>query len=109
MSNLRSLTLSLAAPRAGSDQSWLPGLLHVAAAASVWPVLGGAAFVAGLLMASLASFVVFLPMVTLALNGGEPLAAGAEAPALTPRAQAVLLGLWTLAAWGFAALSTLTV
>jgi len=52
--------------------------------------------------------VVFLPMVTLTLNGGEPLAAGAEAPALTQGAQAVLLGLWTLAAWGFAAVSTVS-
>ena len=60
---------------------------------------------AGLLLATLASFVVFLPLTALALNGGQPISAEAPAPALSARSQAVLLGLWTVTAWAGAGLA----
>ena len=60
--------------------------------------------VAGLLVASIASFLVYVPMTALALNGGEPLSEAAPAPSLTSPAYAVLLGLWTASAWLAAAL-----
>ena len=82
-----------------ADQPWLPGLPHVAAALATYFVFGGRACVSGLLLATLASFVVYLPVTALALNGGQAIAEDAQAPVLPVRAQAVLLGLWTLTAW----------
>jgi hypothetical protein len=89
-----------------ADQPWLPGLPHVAAALATYFVFGGQACVTGLLLATLASFVVYLPVTALALNGGRAIAADAPAPALTMRAQLVLLGLWTVTAWAGAALGS---
>ncbi len=57
----------------------------------------------GLLLATLASFVVYLPVTALALNGGRAIAPDAPAPALTLRVRMVLLVLWTLTAWAGAA------
>jgi hypothetical protein len=84
---------------ARSDRPWLPGLPHVIVACATWPVFGGSACVTGLLLASLASFVVYLPLTALTLNHGEAISEDAVAPVLTPRAQAVLLGLWSATAW----------
>jgi hypothetical protein len=88
-----------------TDQPWLPGLLHIAAALATCFVFGAQAFVTGLLLATLASFVVFLPLTALALNGGKAITENMSAPALTAKAQLVLFGLWTLTAWGGAALA----
>ena len=88
-----------------SDQPWLPGLPHVAAALATLLVFDGAACVTGLLLATLASFVVYLPVTALALNGGRAIAADGPAPVLPMAAQVVLLGLWTLTAWAGAALA----
>jgi hypothetical protein len=88
-----------------ADQPWLPGLPHVAAALATYFVFGGQACVTGLLLATLASFVVYLPVTALALNGGRPIEAEAAAPVLTARAQVMLLGLWTLTAWAGAGLT----
>jgi hypothetical protein len=88
-----------------ADSPWLPGLPHIAAALAAYFVFGGQACVAGLLLATPASFVVYLPVTALALNGGQAIAEDAPAPALTLRAQVVLLVAWTLTAWGGAALA----
>ncbi len=88
-----------------AGQPWLPGLPHVAAALATYFAFGGQACVTGLLMATLASFVVYLPLTALTLNGGRPIEADAPAPVLTTRAQIVLLGLWTATAWAGAALT----
>ena len=87
------------------DGAWFPGLPHVLAAMASWFVYGGAACAAGLLMASFVSFVVWLPLVALALNNGEPLAMEAAAPALTPNAKRALFVLWTATAWLAAAIA----
>src|ERR1700761_3078937 len=87
-----------------TDQPWLPGLPHVAAALAAYFVFGAQACVTGLLLATLASFVVYLPVTALTLNDGRPIAPDASAPVLTTRAQLVLLGLWTVTAWAGAAL-----
>lgn len=89
-----------------ADRPWLPGLPHAAAGVATYFVFGIQACVAGLLLATLASFVIYLPLTALALNGGQALAADAPAPALTARAQVLLLGLWALTAWAGAGLST---
>jgi hypothetical protein len=86
-----------------SDKAWLPGLLHTIAACAAAPVLGIAPAVTGLLMATLVSFIVYLPLTVLALNGGEALSEDAEAPAVTPAARVALLVLWTATAWTVAA------
>jgi hypothetical protein len=88
-----------------ADQPWLPGLPHVAAALATYFVFGGQACVTGLLLATLASFVVYLPVTALTLNGGRPILADAPVPSLTVKAQAALLGLWTVTAWVGAALA----
>ena len=87
-----------------SDGAWLPGVFHVVAACAAAPVLGIAPAVTGLLMATLVSFIVYVPLTVLALNGGEALAEDAEAPALTPGARLTLLVLWTVTAWAAAAM-----
>ena len=62
-----------------------------------------------LVIAVLASFMVYVPLTVLALNGGGALAEDAPVPALTARAYAVLLVLWTTTAWlGAAAAPHLT-
>lgn len=90
---------SIVALRPAAGGAWFPGLPHAAAAVATWPVFGGSACLAGLLMASLVSFVMWLPLVALALNDGKPLAEGTEAPALTVGARWALFGLWTATAW----------
>ncbi len=88
-----------------SARPWLPGLPHALAGVATWAVFGGSACITGLLLATLASFVVYLPMTALALNGGRPLAETEQAPVLPAGARIALLGLWTLTAWGGAALA----
>ena len=88
-----------------ADQPWLPGLPHVAAALATYFVFGAQGCVTGLILAMLASFIVYLPVTALALNGGQPIASDGPPPVLTIRAQVVLLGLWTLTAWAGAALA----
>jgi hypothetical protein len=92
-----------------ADQPWLPGLPHVAAALATYFVFGAQACVTGLLLATLASFVVYLPVTALTLNGGQAIAADGPAPVLTTRALVVLLGLWTVTAWAGAALASVAV
>jgi hypothetical protein len=97
---MRSLfSQTIAETRPAADGTWLPGLPHVLAAATTWPVFGGAGCVAGLLMASLVSFVVWLPLTALALNNGKPLAPGDRAPPVTPNAKRMLFLLWTGTVW----------
>ena len=87
-----------------ADQPWLPALPHAAAALATYFVFGGQACLTGLLLATLASFIVYLPVTALTLNGGRAIEAQSAAPQLTMLAQCVLLGLWTLTAWAGAAL-----
>ena len=96
---------TIAATRPATERSWIPSLPHAVAAASTWLVYGASACVAGLLMASLVSFVMWLPLTALALNHGEPLQADAVAPALTPNAKRALFVLWTATAWLAAAIA----
>ncbi len=88
-----------------SDRPWLPGLPHAAAGVATWFVFGAQACVTGLLLATLASFVVYLPVTALTLNGGRALGADAPAPVLTTRVQVLLLALWTVTAWAGAGLT----
>ena len=100
---MTSLTARIAFAPDSADKAWLPGFMHAIAAFAVAPVLGIAPCVAGLAMASVVSFVVYLPLTMLVLNGGEAIAEDADAPALTPVAQIALWVLWTATAWATAA------
>jgi hypothetical protein len=62
-------------------------------------LFGWQASIMALILASVASFVVFVPMTALALNRGAALPEDATLPPLTARCYVVLLVLWTLAAW----------
>ncbi|HVZ06330.1 hypothetical protein [Rhodopila sp.] len=109
MRAVRVLTgLSFGPAARSGGQPWLPGLPHVLVALAIWPALGAAACVTGLLLATMASFVVFLPLTALALNGGRPLPADAPPPVLPVRAQLTLFVLWSLAVWVAAALAAYT-
>ena len=101
MRAVRSLTGISASP----EQPWLPGLPHAVAGLSPAFVFGLRACVTGLLLATLASFVVYLPLIALGLNGGRPIAPEAAAPILTAPAKWSLLLLWTVTAWLAAALA----
>jgi hypothetical protein len=101
MRGVRALTGGL-----GFSADWLPGLPHVAAALATYFVFGGQSCVSGLLLATLASFVVFLPLTALTLNGGRAIGADAAGPVLTAKARLVLLALWTATAWAGAALAS---
>jgi len=68
-------------------------------------VFGAPACISGILLASLVSFVVWLPLTALALNGGQPLAPDAASPVLTLRAKFTLFALWVLTAWAAAAIT----
>jgi hypothetical protein len=100
-----SLAQTLAATRPAAGSAWLPGLPHALAAVAIWPVFGGVPCATGLLLTSLVSFVLWLPLTALALNHGEALAAEAEAPVLTPNAKRALFVLWTATAWLVAAIA----
>jgi hypothetical protein len=99
MRSVRSRTASvfLSSPR--QDRPWLPVLPHALAAGAMMPVLGGPACLAGLAVAALASFTVYLPLAALALNGGQGLPPDAPAPDMPPRDRAGLRGLGTAPAW----------
>ena len=96
---------SVVLARPATAASWFPGLPHALAAVATWPVFGGAACAAGLLMASLVSFVVWLPLTALALNQGRPLSPAQPAPRLTGNARITLFALWAVTAWIAAALA----
>ncbi len=99
---IRALTGGL---HVSGNQPWLPGLPHAAAALATYFVFGGRGCLTGLMLATLASFVVFLPVTALALNGGRAISEDAPAPGLTQRAQIALLALWTATAWAGAAIA----
>jgi hypothetical protein len=96
---LRPTTPPLAWPSLRRAHGRLPGLPFILTALTPGYLLGWQAAVCALAIASLASFVVYVPLTVLALNGGGALAEDAPAPALTARAYTVLLTLWTATAW----------
>ena len=85
-----------------TNSVWMPGLPHVLAALTVWPVFGAAACATALLMTSLITFVLWLPLTALALNHGEPVPEDAHGPVLTLNARRALLLSWTATAWAVA-------
>ncbi len=98
-------TQTLAATRPSSEGAGFPGLPHVLAAAVILPVFGAVACATALLITSLISFVVWLPMTALVLNRGAPLTEHDTAPVLTFNAKLALFGLWTATAWIVAAVA----
>ena len=74
----------------------LPFILAACAPGLVYP---WRACIAALMFASVASFLVYVPMTALALTGGVALTEDSPAPPLTLRAYVLLLVLWTSTAW----------
>ncbi len=99
MRTLRPAAASLAWASLRQAQGRLLGLPFVLASFGPGCVLGWRASLAALLIAGPATFLVYVPLTVLALNDGRPLAENAPAPALTVRAYAALLALWTSTAW----------
>lgn len=69
-------------------------------------LLGWKACFVALMIANVATFVVYVPLTVLVLNGGAPLVADELAPSLTPCSYVVLLALWTVTAWVGAAFAS---
>ena len=105
MRSVRQTTPELAWPSLRHARGRLLGLPFVMTAAAPGAVLEWQAWLASLLIASVATFLVYVPLTALALNGGAGLRDDQPAPALTMRAYVVLLVLWTLTAWLSAALA----
>ena len=99
MRSLRQTTPELAWPSFRDGRGRLLGLPFVMTAVAPGVVLEWQAWLASLLIASVATFMVYMPLTVLALNGGAALRDDQPAPALTPRAYVALLMLWTLTAW----------
>jgi hypothetical protein len=99
MHSLRQTTPVLAWPSLRDARGRLLGLPFVLLAFGPGSVFGWEACIAALTIAGLASFLVYMPMTALALNGGRALREDAPVPALTARAYAVLLVLWTASVW----------
>ena len=83
---------------------WALGLPHAVLGMASGLLFGWVAAVTGLLIAGFASFVLFLPLTALWLNGGRAIAVEAPAPMMTARSHAVVLTLWTVTAWLLAGL-----
>ncbi len=98
---------TIAASPARADIPWLPGLLHVLAAISPLLAFDIPTCLAAVAMTTLASFVVYVPLTALILNGGRPIPDDTQPPELTSAAHLVLLGLWTTTVWGTAFLTGL--
>jgi len=98
MRSLRN-TYDVAWPSLRHTQGRLLGLPFVLTAAAPGVAFGWPACIAALMIASVASFVVFIPLTALALNGGDALAEDAPMPPLTSRAYALLLSLWMATVW----------
>ena len=99
MRQLLHATRDLAWPSLrNAEGRWL-GLPFVLTACAPGMVLQWRACVAALMLASVASFLVYVPMTALALNGGVALREDMPAPPLTPRTYVLLLVLWTSTAW----------
>jgi hypothetical protein len=94
----------LMASPARADIPWLLGLLHVVAALSPLLAFDIATCLGAVAVTTLASFVVYVPLTALRLNGGRPIPENTTAPELTPIAHAVLLVLWTTTVWATALL-----
>jgi hypothetical protein len=99
MRSVRQTTLELAWPSLRDARGRLLGLPFVVTAAVPGTVMAWQAWLASLLIASVATFLVYVPVTALVLNGGAALKDDQPAPALTIRAYVVLLVLWTMTAW----------
>jgi hypothetical protein len=104
MRQLLHATRDLAWPSLHHAEGRLLGLPFVLAVCALGFVFQWRACIGALLVASVASFLVYVPMTALALNGGVPLRDDEPAPPLTPRAYVLLFLLWTATAWFGAAM-----
>jgi hypothetical protein len=104
MRQLLHATRDLTWPSLHSAEGRLLGLPFVLAACAPGLVFQWRACIVALMLASVASFLVYVPMTALALNNGIALRDDDPAPKLTPRAYAALFVLWTATAWFGAAM-----
>ena len=102
MRHFRQMTHDYSWPSLRDANGRLLGLPFVVAACAPGFVATWSACFAALLVASVASFLVYVPVTALALNGGVALRDGVPIPPLTPRAYVMLLLLWTATAWATA-------
>lgn len=96
---MRAMIPAVAWPSLHDTQGCMLGLPFVLAAASPLLLRPLDACIAGLMVATLASFLIYVPLTALALNGGNAIGLDQPAPKLTARAYLALLGLWTATAW----------
>jgi hypothetical protein len=95
----RQQTIPPAWPSLRHVRGQLLGLPFLLTALGPTLSLGWKAWFVALMIANVATFVVYVPLTVLVLNGGAPLVADEPAPSLTPCSYLVLLALWTVTAW----------
>jgi hypothetical protein len=93
-------------PSLNDTDGRLLGLPFVIVACMPGILLSWSACLAALLVASVASFLIYVPMTALALNGGTAIKDDAPLPPLTLRAYVLLLLLWTATAWAAAVIAS---
>ncbi len=99
MRSLRHATHDIAWPSLRHAEGRLLGLPFAVTAIAPGFLLGWSACIAALTIASVASFLIYVPLTALALNGGDALTEDGPLPSLTARAYAALLSLWSMTAW----------
>ena len=104
MRQLLHATRALSWPSLRHTEGRLLGLPFVLVACAPGLLFHWSACTAALMLASVASFLVYVPMTALALNGGAALSEDEPAPPLTLGAYATLLLLWTATSWFAAAM-----
>lgn len=95
----REAVFDLGWPSLRHAKGRLLGLPFVLAGGVPAFMFGWQACLASLMIAGLASFIVYIPMTALILNGGSALSEDAPVPALTVRAYSALFVLWAATAW----------
>lgn len=99
MRGLRQATLGLPWPPLRQAKERMIGLPFMLAGVSPAFAVGWQRCFAALMIASLANFILYVPVTALVLNGGNALPHTAPAPALNARAYIVLLLLWSTTSW----------
>jgi hypothetical protein len=106
MRSTAGLPNDVAWPSLNDTDGRLLGLPFVIVGCAPGLLLSWSACLAALLVASVASFLIYVPMTALALNGGTAIKDDAPLPPLTPRAYVLLLLLWTATAWAAAVVAS---
>lgn len=99
MSEIRTSHSAFVSPTVDLSRRTILAVPMVLSACASGLVFGPLACLTALIVASLASFVIYIPLIAIGLNRGQGLAEDAPDPVLTRGAFGLLFALWTATAW----------